>query len=94
LNEAIDRLQAEFIRAGRGHEFDRLKEWLAAERGGIPYGDIAAALGTTEGAARVLVHRMRKRFRECFRQAVAGTVETEEEVEAELRHLAAVLSRA
>jgi RNA polymerase sigma-70 factor (ECF subfamily) len=92
LDESLERLQSEFERAGREQEFDRLKEWLTAERGAIPYGQIATALGTTEGAARMAVHRMRKRFRQLFRQTIAETVDAAGEVEAEMRHLVAVLS--
>ena len=94
LNEALDRLQREFAETGREKEFASLKECLVAERGAIPYGRIASALGTTEGAARVAVHRMRKQFRQLFRETIAETVETDADVEAEMRHLAAVLSRA
>jgi RNA polymerase sigma-70 factor (ECF subfamily) len=94
LDESLERLQTEFKRAGREQEFGCLKEWLTAERGGIPYGPIATALGTTEGGARMAVHRMRKRFRELFRQTIAETVDADGEVDAEIRHLVAVLSRA
>ncbi len=94
LDEALERLESEFMRAGRAAEFGCLKEWLTAERGGIPYGQIALALGTTEGAARVAVHRMRKQFRLFFRATIAETVEAEADVEPEMRHLASVLSRA
>jgi RNA polymerase sigma-70 factor (ECF subfamily) len=94
LYESLARLDEEFRRAGRKHEFDCLKEWLTAERGSIPYAQIAATLATSEGAARVAVHRLRKRFRELFRQSVAETVDDAGDVDAELRHLVAVLSRA
>lgn len=94
LDESLERLQCEFTRTGRVHEFDSLKEWLTAERGAIPYGQIAAELGTTEGAARVAVHRMRKRFRQLFRQTIAETVDAAGDVDAEMRYLVTVLSRA
>jgi RNA polymerase sigma-70 factor (ECF subfamily) len=94
LDESLEGLQREFTRAGKAREFDCLKEWLTAERGGIPYGQIATALGATEAAARVAVHRMRKRFRQLFRQSIAQTVEAEGDVDAEMRHLVGVLSRA
>jgi DNA-directed RNA polymerase specialized sigma24 family protein len=94
LDESLDRLQREFARTGRGQEFDSLKEWLTAERGAIPYAQIAAATGTTEGAARMAVHRMRKQFRQLFRQTIAETVDAAGDVEAEMRYLVAVLSRA
>ena len=94
LGESLERLEREFTRAGKEREFDTLKEWLTAERGGIPYVQIATALGMTEGAARVAVHRMRKEFRRWFRQTVAETVEGAGDVDLEMRHVVAVLSRA
>lgn len=94
LDESLERLQRDFARAGREREFDALKEWLTAERGSIPYGQIATALGATEGAARVAVHRLRKQFRQLFRQTIAETVEAASDVDAEMRHLVAVLSQA
>jgi RNA polymerase sigma-70 factor (ECF subfamily) len=94
LDESLERLQREFTLMARKQEFVCLKEWLTAERGSIPYGQIATTLGTTEGAARVAVHRMRKRFRILFRQTIAETVDAAGEVDAEMRHLVDVLSRA
>jgi len=94
LEQSLERLQEELTRTGKSHEFDCLKEWLTAERGSIPYDRIATALGLSEGAARVAVHRFRKRFRDLFRSTIAETVDAPGEVEAERRHLIAVLSRA
>ncbi len=50
-------------------------------------------MNTSEGALKVAVHRLRKRYRELFRQEIADTVSGPQEVEAELRYLAAVLAR-
>jgi RNA polymerase sigma factor (sigma-70 family) len=94
LNESLDRLQLEFTRAGREKDFEYLKDWLTADRGGIPHERIAQALGTSPGAARVAVHRVRKRFRELFRATIAETVEAQGDVELEMRHLVTILSRA
>lgn len=94
LDESLERLQRDFANTGREREFNSLKEWLTAERGSIPYGPIATALGTTEGAARVAVHRMRKQFRQLFRQTITETVDAAGDVDAEMRHLVSVLSRA
>jgi hypothetical protein len=49
--------------------------------------------GTSEGALKVAIHRLRKRYRELFRQEIADTVADPAEVESELRYLAAVLAR-
>ena len=92
IDQAVARLKDEFITAGKAREFAHLKETLTAERGAIPYGRIAAALEMSEGTARVAVHRLRKRFREIFRETIAQTVQNPSEVDEEMRHLMAVLS--
>jgi RNA polymerase sigma-70 factor (ECF subfamily) len=85
LEEAMARLDHEYAAMGKATELAHLKPHLTAARGEIPYREIAAALGTSEGAARVAAHRLRRRFREVFRAMVADTVSTPEEVEGELR---------
>ncbi|HET6216784.1 MAG TPA: hypothetical protein VFE27_07160 [Acidobacteriaceae bacterium] len=50
-------------------------------------------MNTSEGALKVAIHRLRKRYRELFRQEIADTVADPAEVESELRFLAAVLAR-
>jgi RNA polymerase sigma factor (sigma-70 family) len=92
LDQALVRLRAEYTAAGKTAEFDQLKESLNARRGGIAYRDLAAALDVSEGAARVAVHRLRKRFRAVFRATVAETVSAPEEVEDELRHVVGLLA--
>ena len=91
LNLTIGRLSAEFADAGRPGDFDALKECLMADRGSLDYATIAERLGGNEGAARVAVHRLRKRFRDFFREEVAQTVSEDADVDAEMRHLAACL---
>ncbi len=80
LDDAAVRLEGEYQVAGKESEFFALKPHLTAGRGEIPYAEIAAALRTSEGAARVAIHRLRRRFRESFRQAVADTVSSPEEL--------------
>jgi len=57
-----------------------------------PYDQIAARLGMTEGAIKTAVHRLRRRYRDLLRQEIAGTLEQDSEVEAEMRHLMQALS--
>jgi RNA polymerase sigma-70 factor (ECF subfamily) len=45
-----------------------------------------------EGAARVAVHRLRKRFREIYREEISQTLSDQADVAGELRHLAAALA--
>jgi len=91
LRQAMTRLRAEYAAAGKEAEFEKLKHFLTAERGAIPYAALATALGTSEGATRVAVHRLRKRFRKLFRATIADTVDNVAEVEDELRYVARVL---
>jgi DNA-directed RNA polymerase specialized sigma24 family protein len=55
--------------------------------------EIAALTGMSDGALKVAIHRLRKRFREILRRLVADTVPTAEEVEEEIAYLVACLRR-
>ena len=92
LNEATTRLARDYEAAGKSDELSVLKPFLTAERGAIPYKKIAAALGISEGAARVTVHRLRKRFREMFLETIADTVSCAAEARDEMRDVLAILS--
>lgn len=81
LDAALRRLEVECP------EFEVLKDSLTAGRGETNYADLAVKLGTSEGAARVAVHRLRKRYRAVIRDEVARTVANENEVENEMRAL-------
>lgn len=58
-----------------------------------PYATLAREMNTPEGALKVAIHRLRKRYRELFRQEIAVTVADPADVESELRFLADVLSK-
>jgi RNA polymerase sigma-70 factor (ECF subfamily) len=81
------RLRDEFDQAGKPQEFDRLKVFLTGEAGTPSYRDVAAELETTEGAVKVAVHRLRRRYRDLVRDEIAQTVAGPEDVDEELRHL-------
>ena len=53
----------------------------------------ARDMGTSEGALKVAIHRLRRRYRDVFRQEIAETVVDPADVESELRYLAAALTR-
>jgi DNA-directed RNA polymerase specialized sigma24 family protein len=87
------RLETEFNTAGKRREFAVLKNCLVAAHGAIDYGSIAAQLNLSEGAARVAVHRLRKRFRELYREEIAHTLPDGAELDTELRYLAGILAQ-
>lgn len=93
LDLTVNRLRAEFVDVGKPGDFDALKDCLMAERGAIDYAAVATRLGLNAGAARVAVHRLRKRFREVYRDEISRTLSEGEDLAAELRHLTAALAR-
>ncbi len=78
LDQVITRLREEFVAAGKGPLFERLKVFLTGERGPEPYARLAVELDLTEGALKVAIHRMRRRYRELLRAEIAQTVDTPE----------------
>ena len=91
LDRVVEKLRNEFVQHGRPDHFERLKVFLLGQSD-APYGALAQELNTSEGALKVAIHRLRKRYRELFRQEIADTVADPAAVESELRHLAAVLT--
>jgi RNA polymerase sigma factor (sigma-70 family) len=87
LNKAVETLREEYAHSERLHLFDALKAYLGGQESTIPYRDLALRLGTTEGAVKVAVHRLRQRCRDRLRRTIAQTVAEEEEIDEELRYL-------
>ncbi|HXP44407.1 MAG TPA: sigma-70 family RNA polymerase sigma factor [Candidatus Acidoferrales bacterium] len=92
LERVLDRLRDEFVQHGRPENFERMKVFLLGQSE-APYADLAREMNTSEGALKVAIHRLRKRYRELLRQEIADTVADPAEVESELRYLVAVLTR-
>ena len=92
MERTLTVLQEEFVERGKREHFEELKAVLMLEKGAIDYAALAERLQMTEGAARVAVHRLRKRFRTCFRDEVDRTLEEGEDLEEELQYLARVLT--
>ncbi len=84
-------IRREYEASGRGASFEVLKVVLEAGSSPVSHAEIAVRLGTTEAAAQVAVHRLRMRYREALRAAIASTVADAAEVEDELRALFAAL---
>lgn len=87
LERVIARLRDECLAEGRADLFDRTKLFLTVGKSAIPYAQAAAELGLGEGAVRVAVHRLRKRYRELLREEVAQTLSDPAQVEEEMRAL-------
>ena len=91
LDRVVGKLRDEFVHHGRPEHFERFKVFLLGNSD-APYAALAREMNTSEGALKVAIHRLRKRYRELFRQEIADTVANPAEVESELRFLAAALT--
>ena len=92
LDRVVEKLRDEFVQHGRAEHFEKLKVFLLGQSD-APYVALAREMHISEGALKVAIHRLRKRYRDLFRQEIADTVADPAEVESELRYLAAVLAR-
>jgi DNA-directed RNA polymerase specialized sigma24 family protein len=93
LAEVLSRLRSEFETNGKTAEFEVLKTCLAGDAIDGGYTAIATRLGTSEGAARVAGHRLRQRYRELLRSAIADTVASAADIDDEIRRLFEVVGR-
>ncbi len=91
LDRVMARLAEEQEQAGRRDLFDRLRPALAEGTAEASYAQIGAAIGMSEGAIKVAVHRLRRRFGELLREEIAETVADPAEVDEEIRYLLAAL---
>ena len=87
MGRALSALQKEFAEAGKQDEYDTLKPWLMGDVATGSQADVARRLDLTEGAVKVTIHRLRKRFRGLVRAEIAQTLREPALVDEELRHL-------
>lgn len=94
LERVMTRLQEEYAKADRQLLFETLQPHLSGAAGRPGYAQLGGAIGMSESAITVAVHRMRRRYGVLLREEVAATVDTPEAIEDELRHLIRVVSPA
>ncbi len=87
LEKVQQTLRGEFRNAGKENQFDRLQVCLTGEARSMPYRRLASELGMTEGAVKVAVHRLKKRFRDRLRAEIGQTVASEAQIDDEIRTL-------
>lgn len=91
LDRVLEQLADEFARAGRTAEFACYRQLLVPAGDAARQQDVARQLGQTEGAVKMALHRLRKRYRQLVRAEIARTVADPADVEDELAHLWTVL---
>ncbi len=93
IERALAVVSREAAASGSLREFEALKPWLTGDGDleGRTQASVATELGLADGAFRVALHRLRRRFRAATKAEIADTVSGPEEVADELRHLIAAL---
>lgn len=85
LERVMRRLGDEHESAGKGEVFNRLRGHMTGEE--ASYDRLAEELGTSAGALRVTLHRMRQRLGALLREEVAQTVSSPADVDNEIREI-------
>ena len=91
LDQAMDRLRDECMSNNKRDLLSKVECFLSGEKGEASYAQIAAELNMGEGAVKMAVLRLRRRYGELIRDEIAQTVTTPEEADEELQFLFSVL---
>ena len=78
--------------ADKWNQFEALKPWLTGDAGELSHAEVAVQLGLSEGAVKVTIHRLRRRFREIIKREISQTLNDPTQVNEELRHLQEALA--
>ena len=90
---ALERLSADYKREAKEQLFKELRTFIAGGAEPLPtYAELTDRLGITESTLRSQVTRLRARYRKVLRTEVRRTVNTEKQVDQELRELLHVLT--
>lgn len=93
LKQVMERLRLECLSAGKEGFLEDVRLHLQGDRQGPSYAEVATKWGTTEGAVKVAVYRLRQRYGELLRDEIGRTVGSPAEVDEELRYLISVVAR-
>ena len=92
LERVITRLRDENSGEGKAGLYVQLKPFLMVGKSEIPYAQAATALEMTEGAVRVAVHRLRRRYRELLREEITETLANPAQADEEIQALFSALA--
>ncbi len=87
LGQSLKSVEAEYSQSGQARVFERLHPFLQGDCERLAYREAAEDLGLTEPAVRMAVTRLRRRYRDALRRAVAETVSDPKDIDDELRYL-------
>ena len=91
LETVRQNLRSSFIKNKRLKDYEILEPYLGWEDIPAPFAELGEQLGSNANAARVLIHRLRKKFRELVQKEISKTVVNPEDIEEEIEWLQTVL---
>ena len=87
LGQVLDRLRDEYAQGGKTRLYEAIEPCLTDDAQAIDYGKAARDLNMTQGAVRLAVHRLRRRYRDLLKAEIAQTVDSPGQVEEEIAYL-------
>ena len=87
LDRVFNQLRSEYEDAGRAETFEALQVFLTEGPRAVSHASIARRLGMTEGAVRVAVHRLRRRYGDILRREIAATLDDPSQIDDEIQGL-------
>jgi RNA polymerase sigma-70 factor (ECF subfamily) len=93
LEQAMNRLEREMKESNKANLFEAIKAFLVEPTSDGAYDTVAQRLSMTPHAVSMSVLRLRQRYCELVREAVAQTVTTPLELEEELRYLRRLITQ-
>jgi RNA polymerase sigma-70 factor (ECF subfamily) len=91
LEGVVARLEDEYTLKSKKQLFTRIQPFLFDKKTEIPQSEIAKELGLKEATLNTEVYRLRQRYREILREEIGQTVSSQEDIEAEMREIFAVI---
>lgn len=91
LASVFERLADEQNDEHKQSAFNELRDFLPGSAD-VPYSTVAEKLGMSEGAIKVAIHRLRRRFGELLRNEIAHTVASVDEINDEILRLQKALA--
>ena len=87
IAQAMSRLDREMEASGDRDRVRGLKPLLTGSAGHVSYSEVASDLGMSEGAVKVAIHRLRKKFGQILREEVVQTLTDTSAADEEIRFL-------
>lgn len=94
LDHVLALLREEYGSRGQSRQFEHMKPFLLDGQARGDYQRLAGELEMSDGAVKVAVHRLRRRYGDLLRAEIAQTVADPAEVDEEIRYLVAALGSA